>query len=58
MWETPIYLFEEETTDKNGKIINKKFHINVTYSAPKTFTPQTLAQAQFRIVAKHSTVAK
>jgi hypothetical protein len=35
MWESPIYRFEEETTDKNGKIIKKPFLINVTYSAPR-----------------------
>lgn len=35
MWETPIYLFEEETTNKSGKIVKKQFYINVTYSAPR-----------------------
>ena len=35
MWESPIHQFEEETTDKNGKIVKKPFHINVTYSAPR-----------------------
>lgn len=35
MWESPIYRFEEETTDKTGKIIKKPFFINVTYSAPR-----------------------
>ena len=35
MWESPIYRFEEETLDKNGKIIKKPFLINVTYFAPR-----------------------
>src|SRR3989338_8469781 len=35
MWENPIYRFEEETTDKNGKIVKRPFLINVTYSAPR-----------------------
>ena len=35
MWESPIYRFEEEITDKKGKIVKKPFYINVTYSAPR-----------------------
>lgn len=35
MWESPIYRFEEETTDKKGKIVKRPFLINVTYSAPR-----------------------
>jgi hypothetical protein len=35
MWESPIYRFEVESTNKNGKIIKKACHINVTYSAPR-----------------------
>lgn len=34
MWESPIYRFEEEVTEK-GKIVKKPFYINVTYSAPR-----------------------
>ena len=35
MWESPLYKFEEETTDKKGKIVKREFFINVTYSAPR-----------------------
>jgi hypothetical protein len=35
MWESPIYQFEEEVTNEEGKIVKKPFHINVTYSAPR-----------------------
>lgn len=35
MWESPIYKFEEEATDKKGKITKKQFQINTTYSAPR-----------------------
>lgn len=34
MWESPIYKFEEEVTEK-GKIVKRPFIINVTYSAPR-----------------------
>lgn len=34
MWESPIYTFEEEVSEK-GKIVKKPFHINVTYSVPR-----------------------
>ncbi|MHA1793074.1 MAG: class I SAM-dependent methyltransferase [Promethearchaeota archaeon] len=34
MWETPVYTFEEEVSEK-GKIVKKPFYINVTYSAPR-----------------------
>ena len=34
MWESPIYGFEEEVSEK-GKIVKKPFYINVTYSAPR-----------------------
>src|SRR3989344_1080608 len=34
MWESPIYRFEEETSNK-GKIVKKEFFINTTYSAPR-----------------------
>ena len=35
MWESPIYKFQEEKIDKKGRIIQKPFYINVTYSAPR-----------------------
>ncbi|MCH7568799.1 MAG: class I SAM-dependent methyltransferase [Nanoarchaeota archaeon] len=35
MWESSIYRFEEEVTDKKGKIVKKPFYINVTYSGPR-----------------------
>ncbi len=34
MWESPIYTFEKEVSER-GKIIKKPYHINVTYSAPR-----------------------
>ncbi|MFA5333984.1 MAG: hypothetical protein WC376_05825 [Candidatus Nanoarchaeia archaeon] len=34
MWESPIYKFEEETTER-GRIVKRPFSINVTYSAPR-----------------------
>ena len=34
MWESPVYRFEEEVSEK-GKIVKKPFYINVTYSAPR-----------------------
>ena len=37
MWESPKYKFEEETTDKNGKIVKRPFYVNVTYSVPRKF---------------------
>jgi hypothetical protein len=36
MWESPIYKFEDETTEK-GKIVKRPFFINVTYSVPRKF---------------------
>lgn len=35
MWESPIYKFEEEVSEK-GKILKKPFVINVTYSVPRS----------------------
>lgn len=35
MWESPIYTFEEDVKEK-GKIVRKPFHINVTYSVPRS----------------------
>jgi hypothetical protein len=44
MWESPIYRFEEETTDeKTGKLVKQEFHINVTYSAPRNLTVPGIA---------------
>jgi|GEM_PF-1812607 len=35
MWQSPIYKFEEETTNNKGEIIKKTFLINVCYSPPR-----------------------
>jgi len=35
MFDTPIYRFEEETADADGKAIIKPFSVNVTYSTPR-----------------------
>ena len=53
MWESPIYKFEEEVTDKNGKIVKRQFSINTTYSAPRNLDdPGKALKAVFKKITE------
>ena len=52
MWESPIYKFEKEVSEK-GKILKKPFEINVTYSVPRSlFDPGNALMGVFEKITK------
>ena len=52
MWESPIYKFEKEVSEK-GKILKKPFEINVTYSVPRSlFDPGNALKGVFEKITK------
>lgn len=53
MWESPIYRFEDEITDRNGEIKKRSSYIDVTYSAPRNlYVPGFQLENIFKKITK------